>query len=231
MRPRNIFIVRHGQSEGNVDQSVYDTKPDYALNLTQLGRDQAYNCGFKLSCRIQGKIAIYCSPAFRARQTLFQILKSFESEQIYCNYQNPQLREQEWGNFRSDNTVENFEKVRYDFGAFYYRFREGESGADVWSRCSDFLHTLYRDFMKTDYPDNVFIIGHGFTSKMLITRWLHITPDEFARIDTLKNCEIIHLELNDDTKKYEVSAKTPLRMTHDIPWKYEDEPELEKPKI
>lgn len=28
LRPKRIFIIRHGESEANVNHSIYDTKPD-----------------------------------------------------------------------------------------------------------------------------------------------------------------------------------------------------------
>lgn len=37
MRPNRIILVRHGESEGNLDKYKYRTTPDYALNLTQRG--------------------------------------------------------------------------------------------------------------------------------------------------------------------------------------------------
>ena len=42
MKPENIFIVRHGESEGNVDKTIYERKPDYAITLTSTGKNQAY---------------------------------------------------------------------------------------------------------------------------------------------------------------------------------------------
>ena len=37
LRPNRIFIVRHGESEANVDHAIYDTKPDNLHELTELG--------------------------------------------------------------------------------------------------------------------------------------------------------------------------------------------------
>jgi broad specificity phosphatase PhoE len=45
MKPIRIFIIRHGESEGNVDKNIYLKKPDYALNLTSTGIEQARGAG------------------------------------------------------------------------------------------------------------------------------------------------------------------------------------------
>ncbi|RVW43255.1 Phosphoglycerate mutase-like protein AT74 [Vitis vinifera] len=44
-RPRRIILVRHGQSEGNVDESVYTQVPDPKIKLTEKGMAQAEECG------------------------------------------------------------------------------------------------------------------------------------------------------------------------------------------
>ena len=36
-RPKRIVLVRHGESQGNVDDTIYETVPDHALSLTPQG--------------------------------------------------------------------------------------------------------------------------------------------------------------------------------------------------
>lgn len=45
MRPKRIILIRHGESEGNVDKNIYEQKPDYALELTHRGIHQAKEVG------------------------------------------------------------------------------------------------------------------------------------------------------------------------------------------
>lgn len=40
-RPRRIVLVRHGESMGNADDTVYEREPDHALALTEKRRHQA----------------------------------------------------------------------------------------------------------------------------------------------------------------------------------------------
>ena len=44
-RPQRIVLVRHGESEGNVDETIYERVPDHALELTWRGRKQAEATG------------------------------------------------------------------------------------------------------------------------------------------------------------------------------------------
>ena len=38
MKSNRIILIRHGESEGNIDKDKYQTIPDYALNLIQRHR-------------------------------------------------------------------------------------------------------------------------------------------------------------------------------------------------
>jgi broad specificity phosphatase PhoE len=62
MKPERIFLVRHGQSQGNIDHSVYRTTPDHKIELTETGRLQAIEAGKALKQEIgMGNVAFYTS--------------------------------------------------------------------------------------------------------------------------------------------------------------------------
>lgn len=102
----------------------------------------------------------------------------------------PRIREQEWGHFRDladyDRTVVN----RDAYGTFYYRIPEGESGADVYDRVSDFFGTLHRDFGKPDFPENALIVTHGMTLRLFLMRWFHWTVEDFEQLANPGNCQL-----------------------------------------
>src|ERR1043165_10279621 len=37
MKPQRIILIRHGESKGNIDRSIYAERPDYALELSENG--------------------------------------------------------------------------------------------------------------------------------------------------------------------------------------------------
>jgi hypothetical protein len=43
--PKRLILVRHGQSEGNIDPLLYCNVPDNAMHLTELGFQQAITAG------------------------------------------------------------------------------------------------------------------------------------------------------------------------------------------
>lgn len=218
MKPDRIFIVRHGESQGNVDRKIYEQVPDYALELTVQGREQARNVGKEIASIVEdGKIQFYVSPFFRTRQTYLGIMESFPkikdkfeilSKLDYtsfksCNYyEDARLREQEWPQ-RMESRADYKDTVeieRDSYGHFYYRFDTGESVSDVYDRISDFLNTLHRDFHKNDFPENVIIVTHGMTMRTIIMRWFHKSVEEFERWANPKNCEYFLLELEQNGK-------------------------------
>lgn len=200
MKPTNIFIIRHGQSTGNVDKAIYSTIPDYALLLTELGKQQAREAGEKLRGYIGfDQFAVYYSPYFRSRQTMDEALKVFPAGQWDFKREEPRLREQEWcGGLRP--FAEDLEEERDSYGHFYFRFDRGESCADVEDRISDLLPSLYRDFAKPDYPRHAVLFAHGMTNRVFLKRWFHNTVEEFERWRNPPNGHIYHLRLTGSGK-------------------------------
>jgi broad specificity phosphatase PhoE len=207
-RPKRIILIRHGQSEGNVDKTVYKKKPDFAVNLTEQGKRQAIEAGKKLR-EITGheRVWFYRSPFYRTRQTYDEIIKSYQDKQMFQNavdgclpftrmFEDPRLREQEHTPrvLTGEDDRSDVEKERDDYGHFYYRFEGGESCADVFDRVSDFMSTLFRDFEKWDFPNNAVIVSHGMTNRLFLMRLLKYTVEEFEFLRNPPNCGFYVLE-------------------------------------
>lgn len=193
MKPRRIFLIRHGQSEGQVDKNLYQSKPDYAMRLTPLGVEQAETAGAKLKAIIGAEsVALYTSPYFRTLDTMHCLCRHISVPFIRHD---PRLREQEWSaKLRNDGAMETVQNERDAYGHFYYRFDSGESCADVYDRLSTFLDTLHRDFEKEDFPTNVIIVNHGMTMRVFLMRWFHYSVEQFEMLANPANCEIWQLD-------------------------------------
>ncbi len=210
--------MRHGQSTGNVDKSVYLNTPDYTLRLTPEGHKQATMVGKQLA-KIIGPhpVQFYVSPFWRTRQTFLNIAHEFP-EHCVNYYEDPRLREQEWTtNFREHGDEWKCEKHRDSYGTFYYRFPGAESCADVYDRMSDFAGTLNRDFQKEKFPRNVIIVAHGMSIRCFIMRFFHASVEEFEMWANPKNCEYLLLERGDDEK---FKLMTPMRL-HKVDHNYQ----------
>src|SRR4051812_36025710 len=189
MKPNRIVLIRHGESEGNVDKGIYAEKPDYALHLTMKGREEAQGAGLKLKGLLQEETAFfYVSPLWRTRETFEQIAGNFANGKL--NYrEEPRLREQEWGHLKSEDECDRIDKERDEYGTFYYRIPDGESAGDVYDRVSDFFGSLFRDFEKPGFPENAVIITHGMTIRLFLMRWFHWTVEVFELLSNPANCQ------------------------------------------
>ena len=222
MKPKTIVLIRHGQSEGNVNKKIYKTTPDYALHLTDVGIQQAKQVGIDLHYMVGDELPyFYVSPFWRTRETYREIVKAwgitdYENQNYY---EDPRLREQEWhGKLPADGEDNNdMEDERDAFGHFYYRFKSGESCADTFDRVSDVMNTVHRDFEKKNFPSTAVFVTHGMTIRVFLMRWFHMTVEKFEALANPKNCEMIILNLNSENK-YELV--TPLK-THVLKHKYQ----------
>jgi len=219
MKPQFIYLVRHGESEGNVNEEIYKTVPDYRVGLTAKGRKQAVQAGKNIeknalsrvifSDEYQPKVTIYSSPWTRARETTQGIIKGLGKKFVIVrSYEDPRLREQGWGNYKEDHLQRKINRERKAFGTFFYRMPHGESGADVYDRITTFIDTLYRDFDK-HYSDINIIVTHGLTLKAFLTRFFHWSHEQFDGYKNPQNCEVFRMVLGQNDKYV---LETPMRM-------------------
>ena len=221
--PKFIYLVRHGQSEANVNWDLLKTVPDWKVPLTEYGRQQAALAGAYIAGDLRKEFtkgmgfasaAVYCSPYRRAKETyacLFNalhddirddILRSREPMYILgadVKY-DPRLREQDWGNYKDPETAKKIDAERDRYGTFFYRIPDGESGADVYDRLSTFLDTLWRDFEKPEYPSVCIIVTHGLTMRLLLTRWFHWDVEHYENLQNPKNGEVWRMSRGEKDK-------------------------------
>jgi broad specificity phosphatase PhoE len=200
MKPKRIILIRHGESEANLDKILHSQKPDYAIELTDKGLLQASEAGQELRSIVGDEsVFFYISPYWRTRMTFEEIAPHFETDLLQLR-EEPRLREQEWGHLKDLDVCKTDDEQRDAFGTFYYRLPDGESCADVYDRVSDFFGTLHRDFEKADFPENAVMITHGTAIRLFLMRWFHWTVEEFEELANPKNCQVIVMERNENNK-------------------------------
>ncbi|CBH17207.1 glycerolphosphate mutase, putative [Trypanosoma brucei gambiense DAL972] len=219
--PRRLLLVRHGESEANVDRALYSKVPDWKIPLTARGREQAFECGRRLRKIIKNeKLYVYYSPYTRTRQTLTEVRKSLLPSQVQGEREDERLREQEIGNFQPLDKMDEMWAERSEFGRSYYRFPDGESSVDVGDRVSKFFDSLFRERVELNYlsarkqmitgssndvgpasftvPDdddhNVVIISHGLLIRLFVGRWYSAPMEVFETMKNPPNCGIVVLE-------------------------------------
>eukprot|EP00758_Cryptobia_borreli_P002516 Tbor_TRINITY_DN3088_c0_g1::TRINITY_DN3088_c0_g1_i1::g.17416::m.17416 len=205
--PENLFLIRHGESDANVNTEVYSNTPDWKIPLTKRGREQASRCGKELRHRIgpTERVSFYYSPYWRTQQTFQGISQHFSPEQLAGGVrEDARLREQEMGNYQPKDGMKKTWGDRTEQGRFFYRFSDGENGADVCDRVSSFLDTMFRE-RETCAPefltDHVIIVTHGLALRLFIARWFKMPLQLFDTMYNPPNGGIIQLKRSNETKK------------------------------
>ena len=204
--PKRIVLVRHGESTGNLDESEYTRTPDSQIPLTKNGHVQATQTGamlrnlFDANDETDYKCFFYISPYRRSKQTALGIARAFEKRHISGVREEPQLREQDFGNFQDLQQKKAEKRERRYFGRFFYRFPNGESGADVFDRMTIFEDHMVRDIDagRFDTDTNMILCTHGLTLRLFLMRWFHWTVAEYERVANPANSTPIVLERIDD---------------------------------
>ncbi len=217
-----IFLVRHGESEGNVNQALYRTKADHAIELTERGREQAREAGRAIDNFVFGEGPIYnpfsarfrvwVSPYTRARQTADELLEEMHPMSIIDRREHLLLAEQQFGaldGIAGEEVRDHFPHIAdaYDRalehgGRIFARPWGGESRFDVCTRVHQAFGTFHRDFEKHGIRDLI-IVAHGTTIRAFVMMWLHHPYEWFEEepnplngsvrlIDHGKDCGYIH---------------------------------------
>jgi len=203
-RPRRVILVRHGESEANVDRKITATVPDYDLHLTQTGRQQALDAGARLKQVVgDDSVQFIVSPYVRTRETFMGICAAWGGPEKVSHYEELLTREQDFGNFDRED-MKDIHKEKKDFGSFFFRFPEGESPTDVYNRASLFLESLYRRW-EHKKEDDLVIISHGGFLMIFLMRLFRFTHDDYYNFELLKNCEFVVLERPEDSPTYEMA--------------------------
>ncbi|KAI9870545.1 MAG: hypothetical protein M1830_004114 [Pleopsidium flavum] len=213
-KPRMIILIRHAQSEGNKNRDIHQAVPDHRVKLTSDGWKQAEEAGLKLRSllRPDDTLHFYTSPYRRTRETTEGILNSLTSDdpspspfprQTIKVYEEPRLREQDFGNFQPCSAeMERMWQERADYGHFFYRIPNGESAADAYDRVSGFNESLWRSFGEDDFASVCVLVTHGLMTRVFLMKWYHFSVEYFEDLRNVNHCEFVVMKKNQDNGKY-----------------------------
>jgi broad specificity phosphatase PhoE len=204
--PKNLVLVRHGESELNVISKhlrkndgeypeSYRNTPDREYRLTLRGREQAKEAGEYLKKKYDKFDIIYVSDFIRARETvaLICVAAGWDDVQIKID---PQLGERHWGNFNllDSNTRKDLLKLKKR-DPIYFPMPDGETLLETRTRSRTFLNRCSRQ-----YGDKkILVITHGEYIESIWSEIAHFhteTQKEFfeSHKGDIKNCQIIDFE-------------------------------------
>ncbi|CAI7585981.1 unnamed protein product [Penicillium pancosmium] len=237
-KPRMIILVRHAQSEGNKNRDIHQTTPDHRVKLTPEGHRQAQEAGRRLRDLLNpdDTLHFFTSPYRRTRETTEGMLESLTSDSPSPSpfprhtikvYEEPRLREQDFGNFQPCSTeMERMWMERADYGHFFYRIPNGESAADAYDRVSGFNESLWRLFSDEDTASVCVLVTHGLMTRVFLMKWYHWSVEYFEDLRNINHCEFVIMTHNQDNGKYTLENK--LRTWSDLKKEREQERDRER---
>lgn len=179
-----ILLVRHAESAGNANETLYGAVADQAMILTPRGHEQARALGMFLkewyrNNSPEHKVRLWCSPYQRALLTVMEMKDSMgEWAWDKCGrghdiHFDDRLREKDWGYYRvtdynrggklereQPDLYKHYRMVRdAPMGRYFSRPVGGESIADVADRMRSFFHDLHFD-IERGIKDHL-IMAHG----------------------------------------------------------------------
>nr|OQO30704.1 hypothetical protein B0A51_01828 [Rachicladosporium sp. CCFEE 5018] len=222
-KPRMIILIRHAQSEGNKNREVHQIIPDHRVKLTEEGWGQAEEAGRRLRTllRPDDTLQFYTSPYRRTRETTEGILRTLTSPSEATSapspfsrhaikvYEEPRIREQDFGNFQPCSTeMERMWQERADYGHFFYRIPNGESAADAYDRISGFNESLWRSFGDDDFPSVCVLVTHGLMSRVFLMKCkYHWSVEYFEDLRNVNHTEFLILEKQAESGKYQLQSE------------------------
>jgi probable phosphoglycerate mutase len=242
--PERLYLVRHGQSQGNVARDAANQaglatididQRDVDVPLSALGFRQAEAAGrwFAALPASEKPEVILSSPYVRARQTAEVICKAGAlSEGPARTIIDERLREREFGVFDRLTTLGIREKYpeeaahRSRLGKFYHRPPGGESWADVILRLRSALNTI-----NLHYNDRrVLVVCHQVV--VLCMRYIleELDESQILAIDKqseVLNCGIAAYDFEPDAKGLCVPALS--LWNHDTPLDEDGAPKTSAP--
>jgi broad specificity phosphatase PhoE len=205
--PQEIWLVRHGQSSGNVARDAAEAaaglridiaERDVDVPLSELGlrQSQALAAWFAaLPAQHRPNVVLH-SPYRRAAQTARVVMDRIAADDLQLSVQvDERLREKEFGildRLTTHGIAHKYPELyeqRQHVGKFYFRPPGGESWCDVILRLRSVLDTLTREYCR----ERVLIVAHQVIVNCF--RYLFERLDESAileadRAGDVPNCSV-----------------------------------------
>lgn len=207
MSLKKIVVIRHAESQEDVDPNLNRILSDNQISITKNGRSQINVVSSRVLDIISKykTIRIYSSSSNRAIQTASIIRFKFgmEDSEIITD---SRIRNLNWGNTTLDN-IEEIKKERYKAGVLHYQFPKGDHSPVFISNIGQFVQELLLMGEKNIFPEAVVIVTHGFALRIIAKFLLKISDYDFRWIKNPTNCYVADFSIDESGG---VSIKEPL---------------------
>lgn len=190
---KKLYLIRHGQSEANVNWEIMRTMPDDKIPITQLGYQDSIKAADKLKALVvdpnRPDLTYVVSPYTRARQTFYVIkshlgISSYPtiSDICYEHFMNLPNHPKNWDKFLA------YRDSNWDIPSqLNVKFTGGETMAQTIKRAETFVEQL----KQSDF-DHIVVVSHGQFIRFMLSYISGIHPKDCEH--PLNGC-VIEVEL------------------------------------
>lgn len=221
--PVNLFVIRHGESIGNLAKRMTEHGDDSLISqlhnthtahwpLTQKGAEQARKTGVFLARFLEEKQLhvdrMYTSSFARAMETAGYLALPNARWRV-----DDRITERDWGGLdklTEDERRQRFSEVLHmrEVEPFFWSPPDGESFNSLVLRVRDFITSVARI-----EAENVIVVCHGEVMKAIRIIFMHLKPWEYAEMEFSKeslqrvhNCQIDHYSRR-NPKNFQLSGR------------------------
>lgn len=206
-KPVRILLVRHGESEGNIDFRAYIDKGDSKIGLTEKGWRQAHGTGgflreFYAEQGITSWPTLFLSPYQRTRETLSGLLHGMDryfpgAPKLYEDWR---LTEKFFGaasllempDEEMDpaviNTLKRLSKLTYRNDNLSAKNIFGESTKETRAMVKSLIDGSLRRDIDAGRDEFLFVV-HGAIIQAFIMNWMHVRVEDKNKIGLLGGFE------------------------------------------
>jgi broad specificity phosphatase PhoE len=216
-----ILLIRHGESEGNVNPESYTEKGDWNIGLTDKGIEQAQCAGIFLREHFRQTTdkwpLFFVSGYRRPQETLSGAYAHFSDAFEGAPkepYTDPRLSEQSFGGLnllqklaQQDSALGEHAYMQLQLSKAFIKTDPikakalfGESILETIANVKAFIDgSLQRDL--DEGHDYIVIFAHGRVITSFLANWFHVPFDQLKSLKNPKNCDVI--EISGEPKKWQ----------------------------
>ncbi|MXX93645.1 MAG: histidine phosphatase family protein [Chloroflexi bacterium] len=191
--PRTIIMVRHGETEGNLDDK---SQGHFDAQLTERGRIQAEAVAERLSDTQFD--AVYSSDLQRALDTAKAIVAHHPELQIHTR---SQLREYHFGDYEDkdwdsvgDADADLYKRWKNLNTRASIKFPGGESMLDAWERVGRVVEEILTTHHKGN--ESLLVVGHGGSLQAVLARLMNLRiTDQWSFVFNNTSVTVLHEHL------------------------------------
>jgi len=206
---KGIFIVRHAESDEDINPNLNGEVVDSEISITTIGQKQASEMKSQLKkiLSVFKGLRVIVSTSNRAIETARILTEGFVDEgNKYYSFENS-IRNLNWGDVDQTN-VRQIEKERYEAGVLFYSFPGGDHTPEYVKNIQSFTDRCLKEGLQFNHPEALLIVAHGFSMRVIVKCFLGMSDDEFKWLGNPHNCFIVNLVV--DGEQINLRTKMPI---------------------